>query len=64
MDEVYIRTDDLARWVKENYFDNRDFITIDEFYRAFEQLSSDYEVLEEKLDDLKNNNEDYYENTI
>lgn len=64
MDEVYIRTDDLARWVKENYFDNRDFITIDEFYRAFEQLSSDYEVLEEKLDDLKNNDEDYYGNTI
>lgn len=48
MDEVYIRTDDLAKFVKQDYFDNRDFITLDEFYRAFEELSSDYESLQEK----------------
>lgn len=59
MDEVYIRTDDLAKFVKEDYFDNRDFITLDEFYRAFEELSSDYDILKEKYEDLKNKDEEY-----
>ena len=59
MDEVYIRTDDLARFVKEDYFDNKDFITLEEFYRAFEELSSDYDILKEKYEDLKNKDEEY-----
>lgn len=58
MDEVYIRTDDLARFVKEDYFDNKDFITLDDFYRAFEELSSDYDILKEKYEDLKNKDEE------
>lgn len=58
MDEVYIRTDDLARFVKEDYFDNRDFITLEDFYRAFEELSSDYDILKEKYEDLKNKDEE------
>lgn len=58
MDEVYIKTDDLAKFVKEDYFDNRDFITLDEFYRAFEELSSDYDILKEKYEDLKNKDEE------
>lgn len=59
MDEVYIRTEDMALWVVDKYFENRDFITLDEFYRAFEDLSCDYEILEEKIQDLKNEDEDY-----
>jgi len=59
MNEVYLRTDDLARFVKEDYFDNRDFITLDEFYRAFEELSSDYDILKEKYDDLTLGREEY-----
>lgn len=47
MDEVYIRTEDMASWVVERYFDNRDFITLEDFYRAFEQLSDDYDRLQE-----------------
>lgn len=58
MDEVYIKTDDLARFVKEDYFDNKDFITLEEFYRAFEELSSDYDILKEKYEDLKNKDEE------
>lgn len=60
MDEVYIKTDDLAKFVKEDYFDNRDFITLEEFYRAFEELSSDYDILKEKYEDLKNKDEEQY----
>lgn len=58
MDEVYIRTDDLAKFVKEDYFNNKDFITLEEFYRAFEELSSDYDILKEKYEDLKNKDEE------
>lgn len=58
MDEVYIRTDDLAKFVKEDYFNNKDFITLEEFYRAFEELSSDYDILKEKYEDLKNEDEE------
>ena len=60
MDEVYIKTDDLAKFIKEDYFDNKDFITLDEFYRAFEELSSDYDILKEKYDDLTLGKEEYY----
>ena len=63
MDEVYIRTDDLAKFVKQDYFDNRDFITLEDFYRAFEQLSSDYESLQEKYQnclETKSESEEYY----
>ena len=59
MDEVYIRTQDMAVWVAEKYFKDKDFVTLDEFYRAFEDLCCDYEALEEKLHDLKNKDEDY-----
>ena len=48
MDEVYIRTEDMASWVAEKYFNNKDFITLDEFYRAFEELSDDYDRLQEE----------------
>jgi len=63
MDEVYIRTDDMARFVRETYFANKDFITLDEFYRVFEELSSDYENLQEeyqKCVECENEVEEYY----
>lgn len=60
MDEVYIRTQDMTRWVAERYFNNKDFITLDEFYRAFEELSCDYENLEEEIQNLKNEDEEHY----
>lgn len=48
MDEVYIRTQDMAKWVREKHFNDRDFITLDEFYRAFEELSDAYDTLQEE----------------
>ena len=59
MDEIYLRTDDLAKFVKEDYFDNREFITLEDFYRAFEDLSADYDILKEKYDDLTLGREEY-----
>lgn len=58
MNEVYINTYDLAKFVRENYFNNKDFITLEEFYRAFEELDSDYEHLKEEYDLLINHQEE------
>ena len=63
MDEVYIRTQDMARWVAERYFDNRDFVTLEDFYRAFEQLSDDYDRLREEFEDFKAEVEENYKYT-
>ena len=40
----------MAKWVREKHFNDKDFITLDEFYRAFEQLSDDYDRLKEDFD--------------
>ena len=37
----------MAKWVREKHFNNKDFITLDEFYRAFEELSDDYDRLKD-----------------
>jgi len=58
MDEVYIRTQDMAKWVAEKYFGNKDFITLDEFYRAFEDLSDDYDRLKEEFEEMTSLNND------
>lgn len=63
MDEVYIRTQDMAKFIKEDYFDNRDFVTLEDFYRAFEQLSDDYDRLKEEFEDFKENVEENYKYT-
>ena len=59
MDEVYIRTQDMASWVAKKYFSNKDFITLDEFYRAFEELSDDYDRLQEDFDNMKEPYDEY-----
>ncbi|MBR5227500.1 MAG: hypothetical protein IKV94_02570 [Clostridia bacterium] len=63
MDEVYINTYDMAKWVREKHFNNKDFITLDEFYRVFEELSDAYEILQEEFDkmtqDAYDEHEDY-----
>jgi len=61
MDEVYIKTDDLAKWVKTDYFENKDFITLDEFYRKFEDLCGDYDKLKEEFDNFKEYAHDVWE---
>ena len=61
MDEVYIKTQDMARWLAEKYFNNKDFITLDEFYRAFEELSDDYENLQEEFNKMTQDTYDEHE---
>ena len=61
MDEVYIRTDDMAKWVRETYFENKDFITLEEFYQAFEELSGDYDNLKEEYEIATTTQDEYDE---
>ena len=60
MDQIYIKTNDLASWIADRYFYGKDFITIEELNVALENLSSDYEMLEQKFEDLKRDVEDNY----
>ena len=61
MNEVYIRTDDMAKWIVRDYFENKDFITLEEFYRAFEELSGDYDNLKEEYEIATTPHEEYDE---
>ena len=59
MDNVYIKKDDLNRWIGK-YFPNKDLISIDDLLSTIEELDADYEHLKEEFDDFKQNVEDNY----
>lgn len=59
MDNVYIKKDDLNRWIGK-YFPNKDLISIDDLLCTIEELDADYEHLKEEFDDFKQNVEDNY----
>lgn len=59
MDSVYIKKDDLNRWIGK-YFPNKDLISIDDLLSTIEELDADYEHLKEEFDDFKQNVEDNY----
>jgi len=53
MNKLYIKTSSLAKWVTERYFQSKDLITVEELYSAFEDLSADYDKLDEEFEDYK-----------
>lgn len=59
MNNVYIKKDDLNRWIGK-YFLNKDLISIDDLLSTIEELDADYEHLKEEFDDFKQNVEDNY----
>jgi hypothetical protein len=60
MNEVYIRTWVLPEWLKEKYFKNQAFYSIDELIGIIEDLDADVERLEEELEDFKRDRDDNY----
>ncbi len=62
MDFVYIKKSDLELPL-QRLFGNDDLISLEDIIRKFEDLAVDYEVLQEKYEDLKNadNCQDYEE---
>lgn len=60
MNEVFIRTKDLPEWVADRFFKGKDIISIDELYWEFENLICDFDELEEKYNDFRQNVEENY----
>jgi DNA-binding transcriptional regulator GbsR (MarR family) len=59
MNEVYIKTENLNKWIKQ-YFENKDIISIDDMLTVIEDLDSEVERLKEKIEDMEQNIEDNY----
>lgn len=53
MNEVYIRAQDLNKWIVRNLPQNRDLYSIDDLIGAIEDLDSEVERLKNIIDDLE-----------
>ena len=60
MNNVYINTNQIASWVADKYFKNKDIVSVDKILCALEDLADDYDVLEEKYNDFKQDVESNY----
>ena len=61
MDKTYILSKDLRPcYIKEKYFNDKDFYSIDELIGIIEDLDDKLEHLQEEYDDFKKQVEDNY----
>lgn len=60
MDEVYIRTLTLPQWLVDKYFENREFVSVEELIAQIEDLDSDLEKIREEFEDFKQYHEENY----
>ncbi len=59
MECMYIKTEDLNKWVAK-YFPNKDLITVDDLLAVIEELDAELENEKEKCEELENNMRDNY----
>ena len=57
---VFISTKELSDYIRNDYFRDKDLVTLDEIFSLLEDLACDKERLEEELEDLKRDIEDNY----
>ncbi len=60
MNEVYIRAEDLNKWIVRNLPDNQDLYSIDDLIGAIENMDEEIERLREQVDDLEQDIQDNY----
>lgn len=60
MDNVYVRAEDLDKWIRRNLPDNQDLYSVNDLLGAIETLDEEVESLREKLEDLEQDIEDNY----
>lgn len=53
MNDVYIKAEDLNRWIIRYLPSNRDLYSIDELIGAIEDLDGEMEEKDKQIDDLK-----------
>ena len=56
MNDVYIRAEDLNRWIVRNLPQNRDLYSIDDLIGAIEDLDSEVERLKNIIDEMEERN--------
>ena len=56
MNDVYIRAEDLSRWIVRNLPQNRDLYSIDDLIGAIEDLDSEVERLKNIIDEMEERN--------
>ena len=64
MEQVFIRKDDLNKWIAKYCPDNKDLISIEDLLSIIEDLDDEVSRLEEEIRDLENQEEpirDYYD---
>lgn len=59
MENVYIKVEDLNKWVAK-YFPNKDLITIDDLIATIEDLDSELENKKIEYEELENNLHENY----
>ena len=60
MNNVYINTNEMASWVVDKYFKDKDIVSIDEILCALEDASDDLEHYKELYEDLQQDLHDNY----
>ena len=60
MDEVFIRTLTLPEWLKEKYFSEKEFYSIDELIAIIEDLDADLSKMTEMYKDLLEDMQENY----
>ena len=60
MDKIYIKVEDLNKWVAK-YFENKDIITVEDLLGVIEELDGELENEKMKYEELENNMHENYE---
>lgn len=60
MEDLFIRTRLLPRWIDEKYFRGTDFASIDDLIGIIEDLKDDLDMLEEEYEHFKRDVQDNY----
>ena len=60
MDNVYIKADDLNKWILRHLQEGKDLYSINEILGAMEDMDDEIENLKDKLRDIERDIEDNY----
>jgi hypothetical protein len=60
MNEIYIRTQDLAKWLVNIHFKNEDLITIDDLISKLEDTTDELGELRDEFEEFKKEVEENY----
>lgn len=59
MDDIYVKKEDLNRWVAK-YFKDKELISVGDLIGCIEDLDSEVDALKDKIKDIERDIEDNY----